>query len=125
MRFKHARIASIGAVVLAGAFLTAAVCQDSPVRASPAPPAPREEYAIQIRTQLGFESDLPYIRSLEAKPGLNVTELGTPVMASELAQVATSDPLCSQLDAVRTARSPPPSLCGSSVKPAGHGVACP
>jgi hypothetical protein len=122
MRFKHARIASIGAVVLAGAFLTAAVCQDSPVRASSAPPTPREAYAIQIRTQLGFESDLPYIRSLESRPGLDVTKLGTPVTAAEQAELAARDALGSHVNAVGNALSALPSFGGVWFKQAGDGV---
>ena len=87
---KFRRIAGLGAIgvfVLAGALFTPGSSQASPVRASPAPPTRAEAYAAGIRAQLGLESDLPYIRSLESQPGLNDTDLGTPVTAPELAEL--------------------------------------
>jgi hypothetical protein len=117
-----AGIASVGAVVLAGAFLAPAMSQASPVRASSASPTPAEQYAMKIRAQLGFESDLPYVQSLESQPGLNDTDIGTPVTAAELAELVARNALGDHVKAVEDALSALPSFGGVWFKQAGDGA---
>ncbi len=98
------------------------VFQAWPAGASPVPPTLREKFAIQIRTQMGLESDLPYIRSLESQPGLNDTKLGTPITASELAQLTARDALGDHVNAVGDTLSALPSYGGVWFKQAGDGA---
>jgi hypothetical protein len=122
---KFRRIAGLGAIgvfALAGALFTPGSSQASPVRASPAPPTRAEAYAAGIRAQLGLESDLPYIRSLESQPGLNDTELGTPVTGPELAELNARRALGSHVKAVENALSASPSFGGTWFKQTGDGV---
>lgn len=94
----------------------------STVRASSAPPTRSETYAAHIRAQLGLESDLPYIRSLDPQRDLNNTELGTPVTAPELAELNARQALGRHVNAVGDALSALPAFGGVWFKQSGDGA---
>lgn len=123
MKFeKMAGLAAIGVFALVGALFAPGISQASTVRVSPGSPTRAEAYAAHIRAQLGLESDLPYIRSLESRHGLNKTELGTPVTAPELAELNARRSLGGHVNAVGHALSASPSFGGTWFKQAGNGV---
>ncbi|HEY1699253.1 MAG TPA: hypothetical protein VGG75_05985, partial [Trebonia sp.] len=71
---------------------------------------------------MGLESDLPYIRNLESQPGLNDTELGTPVTPAELAELQARRALGGHVNAVQNALSALPSFGGTWFKQDGDGA---
>ena len=120
-------LAAIGVLAVAGAFFTSGSSQASSAPASSAPassapPTQSESYAARIRAQMGLESDLPYIRGLESQPGLNDTELGTPVTPPELAELHAPPRSASHVNAVQNAVSALPSFGGTWFKQEGDGV---
>lgn len=48
---------------------------------------------MSLRAEFGLQADLPYVRSLAAQPGLNMTDLAIPVTAAEHADRQRRDTL--------------------------------
>ena len=125
MALKITRLAGfalLGMAALAGVCFTLGISQASTIGSSAPPPTAGEKYAAGIRTQFGLESDLPYIRGLEARQGLNTSELGIPVTAGELAELHARRALGSHVNAVQDALSAQPDFAGTWLKQAGNGT---
>ena len=57
------------------------------------PPTDAESHEIQLRSQFGLRSDLPYVRTVDADPNSTTDGLGIPLTADEAADIAARQDL--------------------------------
>lgn len=112
----------VGAAAMAAvALLSGGLLAPLTATASTAPTAD-ETYAIKIRTQMGLESDLPFIQDLESQANLNVSELGTPVTVDELSELKSRRVLGAYVNPLSNALSSMGTFAGVWFQQTGEGV---
>jgi hypothetical protein len=71
----------------------------SSTASSPTAPTDGESHEIQLRSQFGLRSDLPYVRTVDADPESTTDELGIPLTPDEAADIAARTGTVSALHA--------------------------